>query len=246
VDFDEPGIYLHKNRTLFGQGDFMTTKLIRLATEQCGRWAISAICMLVISLTACASHTKGAPIDVTSTATAILLVDFQEDFLGEEAAMPVDSVQGMHARSAASNLLAMAKQEGLPVILIGNEFPESALLANFFRRNAAVAGQPGTDLIKEVPRGAGTYFSKAHADAFTNAELDAHLREIGIGQLVIAGVFADNCVLATVRGARQRGFSVSVVEDGVATGNAWRLRRAFSAYRKAGASVVPIRGLDIP
>jgi ureidoacrylate peracid hydrolase len=54
-------------------------------------------------------------------------------------------------------------------------------------------------------------------DAFAGTPLDGALRARSVRSLVVAGTMTDICVLATVMGAFNREYRVSVVEDAVAT-----------------------------
>jgi ureidoacrylate peracid hydrolase len=54
-------------------------------------------------------------------------------------------------------------------------------------------------------------------DAFAGTPLDGALRARGVTSLVLTGTLTDICVLATVVGAFNREYRITVVEDGVAT-----------------------------
>jgi nicotinamidase-related amidase len=54
-------------------------------------------------------------------------------------------------------------------------------------------------------------------DAFAGTPLDGALRARGVRSLVVTGTMTDICVLATVMGAFNREYKVSVVDDAVAT-----------------------------
>lgn len=54
-------------------------------------------------------------------------------------------------------------------------------------------------------------------DAFANPKLEEILRKNNIQYLVIAGVFTDGCVLATICGGFQKGFNFVILKDLVET-----------------------------
>jgi nicotinamidase-related amidase len=54
-------------------------------------------------------------------------------------------------------------------------------------------------------------------DGFAGTALDGALRARGVTSLVVAGTMTDICVLATVVGAFNREYRITVVEDAVAT-----------------------------
>jgi nicotinamidase-related amidase len=74
-------------------------------------------------------------------------------------------------------------------------------------------------------------------DAFTNPALAEVVKSAGIRRIVILGVMAEGCVRATVKGARNRGFSVTVISDGVASTRDFLKHFGLKSMQKAGASV---------
>jgi nicotinamidase-related amidase len=68
-----------------------------------------------------------------------------------------------------------------------------------------------------APRPGELTVRKHWYDAFAGTALDGALRARGVRALVVAGTMTDICVLATVVGAFNREYRVTVVEDGVAT-----------------------------
>jgi nicotinamidase-related amidase len=59
--------------------------------------------------------------------------------------------------------------------------------------------------------------TKDSYDAFTNPVLDRRLKRMGIKTLVIAGVFGDGCVDATIQGGFSMGYSLIMLEDLIET-----------------------------
>jgi nicotinamidase-related amidase len=55
--------------------------------------------------------------------------------------------------------------------------------------------------------------SKTSMGAFGSSDIEGILRGNGIESLVIAGGYTDACIASTVRGAYDRGFLCTVVED---------------------------------
>jgi nicotinamidase-related amidase len=173
--------------------------------------------------------------------TAILLVDLQRDFLGEKGSrMPVDP-EGAAAvlRSANAILTEHALGSAIPVLIV-NQFPASAHIANFFRHRAALAGSPGAEIDPRVRNyGQVKVISKCRPSAFTNPELDAFLNSLGIRELYVIGVFAEGCVRATVLDALRHGYKVNVIAGAVATNRPWKKHFALWAMKRAGATLLP-------
>ena len=59
--------------------------------------------------------------------------------------------------------------------------------------------------------------TKNHPDAFTNIELSRYLKDKGIKYLVIAGIFTDGCVLATIVNGFSKGYNFVILKDLVET-----------------------------
>ena len=79
--------------------------------------------------------------------SAVLLMDLQRDFLDFAAGrMPVDESGGQAALRVANDVLARRSLADALPILVLNQFPAGARIANFFRNGAAIAGSVGAEL----------------------------------------------------------------------------------------------------
>lgn len=92
-------------------------------------------------------------------------------------------------------------------------------------------GEPGLQPLKEIAPTAkeineGWFYHGKHLDMFWtfNADgtsyLDEKLKALDIDTIVIAGLWTDECVLATAYAGNARGYDVVVVKDAVATATA--------------------------
>jgi len=169
--------------------------------------------------------------------TALLLIDFQRDFLAPDGRMPVARGQIESLIAAANKAIADARARGEEVVAIGNEFPRSDVVQNFFRRNAALAGSPGAAWDERIPVTGAPYFRKWRSDAFCNPALEEFLREHLVGQVTLAGLFASGCVSATAKGALARGFRVTILGHAVADSSGQARDTALERLARRGASV---------
>ena len=173
--------------------------------------------------------------------SAVLLMDLQKDFLdGQEGRMPVDGPGAEAVLRVANDVLSRrALADAIPILVL-NEFPTRDRIGNFFRKGAAIAGTMGAEIDTRLEGvGSTKVIVKASASAFSNPELDKYLRAQGVQELHVLGVFAEGCVRSTVVEAIKLGYTVHVVENGVATNAAWKKRFALWAMKRAGASIVP-------
>jgi nicotinamidase-related amidase len=150
-----------------------------------------------------------------SARRALLLIDFQRDFLDADGRMPIARHQVEPLIVETRRAVEAARKEGMDVIAIGNEFRPGDWL-NFFRRNAAIAGSPGAAWDARLPIAGIPYFPKTQSDAFSNAELRRYLAERGTEEVILTGLQSKACVSATARGARKAGLRVRVLARAVA------------------------------
>ena len=78
-------------------------------------------------------------------------------------------------------------------------------------------GQPGVEIKAVVaPRGDEPVVQKDVNSAFIGTDLEARLRDRGVGTVVIAGLTTDHCVSSTASVASNLGFETYVVADATA------------------------------
>jgi nicotinamidase-related amidase len=84
--------------------------------------------------------------------------------------------------------------------------------------SCCLQGDPSAEVIEALaPRPDEPVIRKRWYDAFAGSALDGALRARGVTSLVVTGTMTDVCVLATVTGAFNREYKITVVEDGVST-----------------------------
>jgi nicotinamidase-related amidase len=138
--------------------------------------------------------------------TAVVLIDYQNEYREGQLALPDEAA----ASSAARQLRAWAERVGIAVIHVLHQAPAGApFFAEASPGAAPLAGlapAPGeTTIIKHLP------------SAFTGTGLADALQARGIDTLLITGYMTHNCVDSTAREAFHRGWRVGVVADASAT-----------------------------
>ena len=173
--------------------------------------------------------------------SATLLMDLQADFLDpSDGRMPVDKNDAARVIETANAVLAgKVLSTSLPIIVV-NEFPRAAWIANMFRHGAAIAGTPGAMLDKRIRVKPGIkVFSKHKPSAFSNPNMEPYLKANAVTTLYIVGVFAEACVRATAVDGKRHGFDVVVPIDAIGTNSETKRRFAKWAMKRAGVELVP-------
>ncbi|MFF2091838.1 cysteine hydrolase family protein [Paenibacillus sp. NPDC058174] len=138
--------------------------------------------------------------------TALLVIDAQNDMLAEGNAV-------YNARSVLDHmkqLLADARKSGTSIYYIQhNEPPESGPLVR--------GTQPWQIHSELTPENDDALIHKTMPNAFDGTDLHEHLQQLGIQQLVLAGMQSEYCVEATCRGAVELGYTVTLVKDAHST-----------------------------
>lgn len=147
------------------------------------------------------------PTSLERSKTALLLVDFQQEFFLGALPLPGAALALSHAKE----LLAWARREHVLVVHVQQlaKQPDSPV---FRAGSAQVERAPALALAAN-----DWLITKSAAGAFTRTDLDARLRERGIRSLVIAGLMTHLAVDSSARDATLLGYSVVVASDATAT-----------------------------
>lgn len=143
--------------------------------------------------------------------TALLLVDFQNDYFTTYQGAKWQ-LQGTEvAADKAATLLHTFRQNEQPIIHIRHEFPTDE--APFFLPNSEGAQiHPSVSPMNDEP-----VIVKQHVSSFKQTQLRETLIEKGISKLVIVGAMSHNCIDSVVREASDLGYQIEVIHDACAT-----------------------------
>jgi nicotinamidase-related amidase len=202
-------------------------------------WLAGSALLLVLVLSALAfwsmRPTRGTPIKKYPVPrAALLIIDIQEDYTGPQAKKRYHD--GNRIVRVSNALLAQAQEEGVVVVYVKNVIDNPIM--SIFTGGINVPGSPGTEMDRrliKVPT--ARTFSKNRSDAFATPELDVYLREKQVDQLLITGLDGAYCVNATARGALNRGYKVTLYQDGIATESSTSIEELAQRWREAGAQV---------
>jgi nicotinamidase-related amidase len=139
--------------------------------------------------------------------TALIVIDLQQGIVSLPTVHPIADVL-KHARALADAF----RHHDLPVVLVNVEAGAPGRTEQAPRISTFPAGW--TDLVSELNRQPGDHLvTKRTWGAFTNTDLEAHLKSRGVTQVVIAGVATSAGVESTARHAHELGFNVVLAVD---------------------------------
>lgn len=161
---------------------------------------------------------------------ALLIIDMINTFDFDGGA-PLARATETTARRVAS-LRRRWHEAGAPVVYVNDNFMRWQ--ADFRELVAVCAhdGMPGAAIARMLEPGPDDYFVlKPKHSAFLSTPLDVLLAKLEVRELVLTGVAADSCILATAQDAHMREFKVRVPRDCVAAISDARKERALAVLR---------------
>ena len=139
--------------------------------------------------------------------TALIVIDLQKGVVGYPTIHPIAGVL-----AAATVLTAAFRRRGLPVVLVN----VTGLAPGRSERSHSLEGLPKdwTDLAPELnAQPSDLLVTKRTWGAFTNTDLAAKLKALGVTQVTLCGVATSIGVESTARQAHELGFNVTLALD---------------------------------
>ncbi|WP_129285698.1 cysteine hydrolase family protein [Streptomyces sp. GZWMJZ-114] len=183
--------------------------------------------------------------------TALVVVDLQNDFC--EGPLAASRYPGEPAVLTAvvhntARAVTAARDAGVPVVWV-RFLGDPAHQGPAWRSRDHARGRPpkclegswGAELaapLEAAPHEAD-FTKRACFDAFLCEGFEDHLRRLGAGHLVFAGVFTDICVDSTARTAFQKGFHLTLLADCTTALHTPDTQILTFMHRLYGARVVP-------
>ncbi len=138
---------------------------------------------------------------------ALLLIDLQNDYF-PGGAFPLWHTDETLARVEAA--IAQATAKGVKIIHIQHIADAKVGPSPFFNE-----GTPGAEIHARVRAAApdAPVVVKAFADSFHETTLEATLRELGVTELLVAGMMTQNCVTHTAISRAAEKYDVKILVD---------------------------------
>jgi nicotinamidase-related amidase len=174
--------------------------------------------------------------------TALVVIDLQKGIVTFPTASPASEIV-----RHAGELAAAFRRHGLPVVLVTVAAAPAGRTEQ--SRNAAQRSADWADLVPELNQQTEDHtVTKRQWGAFTNTGLDAHLKKLGVTQVVIAGIATSIGVESTARHAHELGFNVTLAIDAMtdmsAEAHANSVARIFPRLGETGTTREIIDLLD--
>ena len=148
------------------------------------------------------------PITSLDHKPALVIIDLQKGIISYPTVHPIDDVV-----RHAGELAAAFRRHHLPVVLVN----VSGSAPGRTERPPPRAGARAADWLDLVPalnrQPEDHVVTKQTWGAFTNTNLQAHLKQLGVTQIVLAGVATSIGVESTARQAHELGFHVALAVD---------------------------------
>ena len=166
--------------------------------------------------------------------TALVLIEFQNDFTSEGGALHgavADSMAQTNMLENAKEVVAAAREAGATIIHAPISFAGGykeisgspyGILKGVVDSNAFVKGEWGAEIIDDLKPEADDIVveGKRGLDTFASTNLDFILRSKGITTVALGGFLTNCCVESTMRSAYERGYEVVTLSDCVAATSA--------------------------
>lgn len=149
-----------------------------------------------------------------SERSALVVIDMIRDFAEEGGALFVP--EAARVIPAIAGRIARARAAGEPVVYVCDRHDRGDAELSDWPEHA-LAGTPGAEVVAPLaPREGDPVVHKHTFSGFYGTDLEAILRDLGVGRLVLTGTVTNICVLFTAADAYFRGFRLTVPRDCVA------------------------------
>ena len=186
---------------------------------------------------------KGVPIGESSVKKhALLVIDIQEATTGDVSLYPYFRD---HADCLIRNINQAAETfhfRNLPVVYVRSEITNPFI--NLINSSYA-KGSPGVKPDKRLKIISDLEVVKKGKDSFRNTNLDSILTLHHVNSLYIVGLDAAECVRATVEAARNRCYTITLIEDALLSKSKETKDSIIVIFKQENVSVIPLDSLDI-
>jgi nicotinamidase-related amidase len=146
-------------------------------------------------------------VTVIAPKTALIIIDLQKGIVAFPTVHPIAGIL-----ESAATLTAAFRRRGLPAVLVN----VTGAAPGRTEQSHSLEGLPSdwANLTPELDaQGGDLFLTKKTWGAFADTDLEAKLKDLGVTQVVIAGVATSMGVESTARYAYESGFNVTLTVD---------------------------------
>jgi nicotinamidase-related amidase len=182
------------------------------------------------------------PLTTIDPASALVVVDLQK---GIVAPLTDDPITAAVAR--ATHLADEFRRHGLPVVLVNVTGRAPGRTDNGWSANSTASPTGWADLIDELDvRPTDHLITKRRRSAFHDTGLDTLLRDLGVTQIVLAGISTGSGVESTARSASDHGYHVVLATDAMGDPDADAHRHSVErVFPKLGETATTAEVIDM-
>lgn len=167
---------------------------------------------------------------------ALVVMDMQLDFLGENPKMPIEN-QVEDLIKTVNDIIEDFNSKGYEIIYIRSAFSKNDI-ANSFRNKAAIEGTTGIEIDPRINIVSENIFDKKHSSAFSNKDFENYLIKNQINELYIIGLMAEGCVYKTAISGLDRKYAVNFIENAVGVWKMKNFEPTKEKLSKKGANII--------
>ena len=194
---------------------------------------IILLCLMSVIVVSCNTQRIA---DYNNPQKALVVMDMQLDFLGENPKMPIEN-QIEDLIKNANDIIEDFHSKGYEIIYIRSVFSKYDI-ANFFRNKAAVEGTTGIEIDPRIHIVSENIFDKKRSSAFSNKDFDDYLINNQVNELYILGLMAEGCVYKTAISGLNREYVVHFIENAVGIWKMKNFEPIKEKLNKKGANII--------
>ena len=179
--------------------------------------------------------------------SALLVIDMQNGFLSPRS--PLFIAGAPATVPACARVIARCREKGVPVVFVTRAYAADGSNVEKPRRAAFLAGgRPlspvcGEEISAAMPPEFGSapedyHIVKPRYSAFFNTGLDALLRKLGVGHVILAGTTTPNCIRTSCYDAISLDYDVTVLRDCTSSATDEIQRGNLADMERAGARLM--------
>lgn len=178
----------------------------------------------------------GKQIERTSTPRAALLViDIQECTTGEASNFGSYKEASDSLIKTVNSIIRLSVCNNIPVVYIRNEV--SDYLINLLN-DSMEKGSESTEIDSRLLVVSDHIFVKEKQDAFSNPRLDQFMIKNKVNELYITGLDAANCVNSTIMAAKNRGYLINVIDEGIIADKKETKEKMLKEFAENGITII--------